>query len=140
MSTFGPSYDERVDGARVRRQMEDIRDYMVYLSNYSEPFAWRTLAEISKALDYPEASVSAQLRHLRKERFGAYQVDKRRRTSGTWEYRVLPPPPPGQIGLFESNACIRALSPAGIRQETDHRRDFSSTKVDRIPQRVKRAS
>ena len=100
-TTFGPAYDERVDGARVRRQMQDIRDYMVYLSNYSEPFAWRTLAEISKALAYPEASVSAQLRHLRKEQFGGYRMEKRRRTKRTWEYAVFLPEPKGQIEMFQ---------------------------------------
>jgi hypothetical protein len=60
--------------------------------------AWRSLAEIARATRYPEASVSAQLRHLRKSRFGGYRVRKRLRRSEsgerefqrgpTWEYRV----------------------------------------------------
>jgi hypothetical protein len=57
--------------------------------------AWRTLAEIARATRYPEASVSAQLRHLRKSRFGGYRVRKRLRRGErefqhgpTWEYRV----------------------------------------------------
>ena len=113
MSTFGPSYDEWVDGARVRRQMEQIRDFMLL-------GGWCTLAEISQELGAPEASASAQLRHLRKTRFGGYIVKKRRRTSGTWEYRVLPAPPPGQIGLFERNAWAtdqrsNGPTPPGIR-------------------------
>lgn len=51
---------------------------------------WRTLSEIARELGYPEASVSAQLRHLRKPEFGSYLVDKRRRKaqSSVWEYRV----------------------------------------------------
>lgn len=50
---------------------------------------WRSLAEIEKTTGDPQASVSAQLRHLRKHRFGAHQIDKRRRDgSGTWEYRM----------------------------------------------------
>lgn len=37
----------------------------------------------------PEASISAQLRHLRKHRFGGHDVQKRRRNDGAqWEYRL----------------------------------------------------
>jgi len=52
---------------------------------------WRTLSEIGEATGDPVASVSAQLRHLRKRRFGAYIVDKRSRGDralGLFEYRV----------------------------------------------------
>ena len=65
--------------------------------------AWHTLGEISSATGYAEPSVSAQLRHLRKPRFGGYRVIKRRRASEpcgrdgarcapVWEYRVVPFP------------------------------------------------
>jgi hypothetical protein len=87
--TFGPDYSEDLDGERISRQHETIRDLML-----GGP--WRTLGEIALALNYPEASVSAQLRHLRKERFGSFIVEKRRRaTGGTWEYHVQPPRPIG---------------------------------------------
>lgn len=84
--TFGPAYDPAIDGRRVHRQMDVIRMFMLR----QIPGTWLTLAEIEDATDYPQASVSAQLRHLRKERFGAWDVDKRRRVAdaGTWEYRV----------------------------------------------------
>lgn len=50
---------------------------------------WLTLAEIHQTTGDPEASISAQLRHLRKYRFGAHQIDKRRRNDGNqWEYRL----------------------------------------------------
>jgi hypothetical protein len=67
---------------------------------------WLTLGEIAEATEFGEASISAQLRHLRKARHGRYRVEKRRRKTavavtesvlaarnGTviWEYRVLPP-------------------------------------------------
>jgi hypothetical protein len=67
---------------------------------------WLTLGEIAEATEFGEASISAQLRHLRKARHGRYRVEKRRRNAavaatksflaarnGTliWEYRVLPP-------------------------------------------------
>lgn len=51
---------------------------------------WRTLDQISEVTGDPPASVSAQLRHLRKPRFGAYLVEKRYVSRGLFEYRVLP--------------------------------------------------
>ena len=93
MSTFGPAYDERQDGLRIRKQIEVIREVM--LVN-----AWLTLADISRITGYPESSCSADLRHLRKQTFGAYRVDKRRRTSGTWEYQVRKPEPQQKVMEF----------------------------------------
>ena len=82
MSTFGPEYDEDLDRERLHKQHERIRDFMI-------DGKWRTLREISTALSYPESSVSAQLRHLRKSEFGGHLVEKRRRgLTGLWEYRV----------------------------------------------------
>ncbi len=95
-SQFGPAYDERLDGARFRRQHQEIQYSMLAHGG------WRTLAEIREALEYSDASISAQLRHLRKARFGSYQVEKRRRDGGgSWEYRVLPPKPSIAASLFD---------------------------------------
>ena len=84
--TFGPSFSEEIDGARIRKQHEVIRDHMLACR------AWRSLSEIASHTGFPEASISAQLRHLRKPRFGSFGVSKRRRQTGggTWEYRVIP--------------------------------------------------
>ena len=82
-NTYGPAYEESRDGKRIEKQHEVIKRYM--LSHGS----WKTLSEIEQRLGYPQASISAQLRHLRKARFGGYRVEKRRRDDGgTWEYRV----------------------------------------------------
>lgn len=59
---------------------------------YMKDGTWRTLYQISRALDYPESSVSAQLRHLRKERFGSHIVNRRRintPSGGTYEYQLI---------------------------------------------------
>lgn len=72
--------------------------------------AWLTLSEIAEATEFGEASISAQLRHLRKKEHGGCRVQKRRRQQLrlgkatarrrirdaerapiVWEYRVLPP-------------------------------------------------
>jgi len=61
---------------------------------------WLTLGEIADITEFGEASISAQLRHLRKARHGRYRVEKRvrrreqaaaGRTDGVWEYRVMAP-------------------------------------------------
>lgn len=84
--SFGPAYDQEKDGERITGQLETIRQYMLRTEH------WYTLTEIEKDLGYPQASISADLRHLRKEAHGFYDVQKRRRDgAGLWEYRVMPP-------------------------------------------------
>ena len=93
--SFGPAFDEAQDGARIRGQLEAIRQFMLSAK------AWYTLSELHNALDFPESSISADLRHLRKEKHGSYDVKKRRRDGGAqWEYSVVPPVlTPGQFGF-----------------------------------------
>jgi hypothetical protein len=79
----GPVYDPAFDQDRLSKQLGRVFDLI-------RDGQWRTLQEISAAADAPETSVSAQLRHLRKPRFGSYTIDRRRRTAGggTFEYRM----------------------------------------------------
>jgi hypothetical protein len=54
---------------------------------------WRTLKEIEVITGDPQASISAQLRHMKKLRFGAHTVDKRKRggeKGSQWEYQLIP--------------------------------------------------
>ena len=74
-STYGPAYIEPLDGARLDKQRTTIYRYMLDRD-------WYTLAEISTSLGYPEGSVSAQIRHLRKPKFGGFQIETRRHPSG----------------------------------------------------------
>ncbi len=83
----GPVYDPELDQERLSKQIGRV--YSAMLDN-----DWHTLTELEIITADPQASISAQLRHLRKERFGGYTIEKRRRgdeTSGLWEYRLLPP-------------------------------------------------
>ncbi len=80
----GPDYDSKLDARRLTGQI--LRIYAGMRDG-----GWRTLGEIEALTGDPQASISAQLRHLRKPRFGAYVVDKRRRGDrerGLFEYRV----------------------------------------------------
>lgn len=82
----GSDFDPHLDQARLGAQLQRIKSLMV-------DGVWRTLPEIKLATGDPEASISAQLRHLRKSRFGSWTVERRRRgepSRGCWEYRLLP--------------------------------------------------
>lgn len=50
---------------------------------------WRSLPAIAAATNDPEASISAQLRHFRKDRFGAHTVNKRYVANGLFEYQLV---------------------------------------------------
>lgn len=81
----GPAYEPIVDEIRLTKQIGRIFNLMI-------DGEWRTLQEIQETTGDPQASISAQLRHLRKKRFGAHTVDKRRRDEdikGLWEYRMI---------------------------------------------------
>ena len=49
---------------------------------------WRGLADIEAITGDPAASISAQLRHLRKERFGGHTVNKEYLGGGLWHYQL----------------------------------------------------
>jgi hypothetical protein len=86
------------DARRLRSQREIIRDVMM---SAAECETWLTLGELRAVTRYGEASISAQLRHLRKEENGGYVVVKRHREGVSaarpgadgrgecvWEYRL----------------------------------------------------
>lgn len=90
----GGEYNAR----RLRSQREIIRDVMISAADCE---TWLTLGELRALTRYGEASISAQLRHLRKTEYGGYDVVKRHRDgaipqrAGTdgrgecvWEYRI----------------------------------------------------
>lgn len=81
----GVTFSVQHDGPRLAHQLDTVRDYMLSHGD------WRTLNEVSEALGFPPASVSARLRDLRKKNFGGYRVERRRRgepKAGLFEYRV----------------------------------------------------
>lgn len=80
-------------------QREVLRDAML---SAGECDTWLTLESLARMTGYPPASISAQLRHLRKTQHGGYRLRKRcrptaklmagvveRGASGpVWEYRL----------------------------------------------------
>ena len=81
----GPAYEPAHDQARLSGQIARVWTVMGDRS-------WRTLNEIASLTGDPPASVSAQLRHLRKERFGGHTIERQARGDrgdGLWEYRLI---------------------------------------------------
>ena len=78
----------------LRRQRDVLCDVMLAAGQCE---TWLTLHELARLTGYGEASVSAQLRHLRKPEYGGFLVEKQQRavdeivrSSGgpVWEYRL----------------------------------------------------
>ncbi len=70
-----------------RTQRETLLTVLRMAAGYEQ---WLTLAELAEKTRFPPASISAQLRHLRKAKYGAWAVEKRRREwekeEVVWEY------------------------------------------------------
>lgn len=89
----GRTFEDKLDGPRLTKQLERVREYMLAIFP-----TWKTLSEIKEALEqkynakFPEQSISARLRDLRKKKFGSYVVERKRRegkeNKGSWEYLV----------------------------------------------------
>lgn len=77
----GKTYSADKDETRLKSQLETIRDLML-------DGKWRTIATVAQKSGATEAGASARLRDLRKERFGKYNVEKRRVDGGLWQYRI----------------------------------------------------
>lgn len=86
-SILGKTFDKKVDAERLGSQQRRVEELM----SDSE---WRTLHDIAVALrklygsHFPEASISARLRDLRR---AGYTVERERKgaNSGLWRYRAV---------------------------------------------------
>lgn len=81
----GPDYDPELDGERLTGQLRRVFDVV-------KDRRWHSLSKIAEITGDPESSVSAQLRHLRKERFGGWLIERKRAkpdsTRGLFLYRL----------------------------------------------------
>lgn len=81
----GADYEAKFDAERLTGQLRRVYDLM-------KDGKWRSLDEISMRTSAPHASVSAQLRNLRKLKFGGHTVDKKRfgaTNLGFYKYRLV---------------------------------------------------
>ena len=89
------TYGRELSRIARRRQRDVLCDVMLSARQCE---TWLTLDELAKLTHYPPASISAQLRHLRKPEFGGYDVEKQPRAAGkvlrgedfgtVWEYQL----------------------------------------------------
>ena len=127
-SSFGTSTDASTTAATASSAEEDETQLAAIRELMQRSFArgiWLTLAEIAEVTEFAEASISAQLRHLRKPRHGGHRVEKRRRRPHgadaaapkiwdarrgpvIWEYRVLPATDPRGIEAERRATCLSA--------------------------------
>ena len=76
----GVTYDPERDKARLTGQLERVYEVV--------KTGWYTLAEIASQTGDPEGSISARLRDLRKEKFGSYDI-RRKRVGNTFSYTCM---------------------------------------------------
>ncbi len=79
----GDHYDPEIDRERLTGQLKGVYDCI-------KNGKWWTVDELHSSTGYPHASISAQLRNLRKERFGGLEVIGRYRvnTDRIFEYKL----------------------------------------------------
>lgn len=80
-AVYKPAFDDIRLAGQIQRIFELMKDGQ-----------WRTLNEIAEATGDPESSASAQLRNLRKIRFGSHTVNKHSRGNrerGLFEYQLI---------------------------------------------------
>lgn len=88
------------DHARLTGQILDVFRVL-------SDFRWHTLDDVAKRSGAPAASASAQIRNLRKARFGGHVLDRRHVGNGLYEYRLVPAKKPEvfvQVPFFGEGA------------------------------------
>ena len=82
----GGTYDPDKDESRLFKQLRKVRTHMA-------DGLWHTLPEIEARTGFPQASISARIRDLRKERWGSHTVVRERvpHANGLHRYRLVLP-------------------------------------------------
>jgi hypothetical protein len=79
----GETFDPTQDFDRLKTQFDKVKHLMT-----TPHGRWWTIPELVQLVGGSEASISARIRDLRKKKFGAFDVERHRRSGGLWEYRV----------------------------------------------------
>jgi hypothetical protein len=136
-SFSGAGYEPQLDRARLTLQVERIRRYMFGVE-------WRTLREIKTALEdihapavFPESSISAQIRNLKKRPYSCRPLKRRRAGvrgpgAGIWEYRLLPPMQIENADIAHERAPDAIRADAGSEPDDKRGREEFFLEVRRI--------
>lgn len=77
----GETYNSQWDYSRLKGQLAKVFDFMC-------DGQWHTLAEIHAVVGGSEAAVSARLRDLRKDQYGAFDIQRQSVSEGLFRYRL----------------------------------------------------
>ena len=77
----GTTYQPELDFIRLTGQLQAIYNLM-------RSGSWYSVTNIHEALGFPEPSISAQIRNLRKKKFGGHLIE-RRRVDNFYQFRLL---------------------------------------------------
>lgn len=77
----GVTYERDKDYVRLSTLLMRVQTFM-------SDKCWHTLPEIQSVAGGSEASCSARLRDMRKDKFGGSIIERRRRSVGLFEYRL----------------------------------------------------
>lgn len=78
----GKTYSPPFDYERLNKQQRAVFDVM-------RSGRWLSLRQIADEAGCPEASASARIRDLRKEKFGGFDVRTERKSGGLFLYRLV---------------------------------------------------
>jgi len=78
----GRTYSPVRDRVRLNAQTQRVYDVMI-------DGVWRTLRDIERMTDDPQASISARLRDLRKQKFGGHTINRVYVTRGLFKYQMI---------------------------------------------------
>jgi hypothetical protein len=96
---------------RIWRRQRDVLCDVLLSAGQCE--TWLTLHELARLTGYGEASVSAQLRHLRKPEYGGFVVEKRQRAADEIVRDAL-----GPVWEYQLRRGVRMIrTPAGARKK-----------------------
>ena len=130
----GSNYIPERDDTRLKLAITRIIDLM-------SDCKWRKLQTISSITKVPEASVSAHLRHLRKERYGNQVVRKRYLSEGLWEYQLIITNPIVLCNMFGFEFTVSSIARFLFKVEegniitiqiNPHIQEYGKVKLDSI--------
>lgn len=84
----GRTYDPEIDLARLTTQLDRVRGLMWSGGWWTIP-ALQNAIRLTWGVRASEASISARIRDLRKNKFGGYVIERDRVDGGTFRYRLL---------------------------------------------------
>jgi len=78
----GETYEPELDKVRLTGMLQRVYSAM-------SSGAWCSLSHLARTAQGSEASVSARIRDLRKEKFGGFEVQRKRIERGLFHYRLV---------------------------------------------------